>query len=50
MASLMTTLVNTNKLGTSFFQTKNDLQDRCSVARTETEGIFYCNNPEKVNL
>ena len=50
MASLMTTLVITNKLGTSFFQTKNDLQDRCSVARTETEGIFYCNNPEKVNL
>lgn len=50
MASLMTTLSEKDKLGTTFFQTKNDLQDRCSVVRTETEGFFYCNNPEKVNL
>lgn len=49
MASLMTILSEKDKLGTAFFQNKNDLQDRCSVVRTETEGFFYSNNPEDVN-
>lgn len=50
MASLMTGENQVDMSKSTFFQNTNDLQDRCSVVRTETEGFFYCNNPETVTF